>query len=111
MAKRQRKNFLATLVLIIFFWLTLGLMIWLVEPELIKDILIPNFYLPFFINLFLALFFTLAVIFANSRRGFLISLGTIIFLILRLHRLDNLLNIILIISCVAVLEFYFTGKK
>lgn len=111
MAKRQRKNFLATLVLIIFFWLTLGLMIWLIEPELIKDILIPNFYLPFFINIFLALFFTLAVIFTNSRRGFLSSLGIIIFLILRLYRLDNLLNIILIISFIVVLEFYFTGKK
>lgn len=111
MSKRRRKNFFPTLILIFFLWTTLGLMINFIEPELIKDILIPNFYFPFFVNLFLALFFTLAIIFANSRRGFLISLGIVLFLILRLYGLGNLLNAILIGASVFTLEYYFTRNK
>ena len=80
MVNRRRKNFFPTLILIFFFWTTLGLMVYFVEPETLKNILIPGLYLPFFLNLFLALFFTLAIIFINSRRGFLISLGITAFL-------------------------------
>lgn len=110
MSKRNKK-FLVTLILIIFFWSTLFLMIFFTEPEMIKDILIKNSYLVFFINLFLALFLTLAVIFANSTTGLLVTLGAIGFLILRLHQLGNLLNAILIISIVFVLNKYFTNKN
>ena len=111
MVKRRRKNFFPTLILIFFFWTTFGLMIFFVEPELIKDILIPGLYLPFFINLFLALFFTLAVIFVNSRKGFLISLSVISFLILRLFGLGNILNAVLILSFIFTLEYYFTHHR
>lgn len=111
MAKRRRKNFLPTLILIFFFWTTFVLMISFIEPALIKDILIPDFYLPFFINLFLALFFTLAIIFVNSRRSFLISLAIVLCLILRLYGLGNFLNILLIASSVFCLEYYFTRNK
>jgi hypothetical protein len=111
MAKRRQKNFFITLILIIFFWSTLILMLIFVEPESVKDILIPNFYLPFFINLFLSLFLTLAVIFLNSRRSFIITFGIIIFLILRLYNLGNILNAILISAAVFSLEYYFTREK
>jgi len=111
MVKRRRKNFFPTLILIFFFWTTLGLMVFFIEPELVKNILIPGLYLPFFINLFLALFFTLAVIFVNSRRGFLISLGIITFLILRLVGLGNILNAILIFAVVFTLAYYFTHHR
>lgn len=83
-------------------------MIYYVEPLMIKDIFIPGFYLPFFLNLFLALFFTLAVIFASSRRGFLISSGVTFFLILRVFQIGNILNAILITAFVFTLDYYFT---
>lgn len=108
---RRRKNFLATFILILFFWTIFWLMVFFVDPVLIKNIFIPGFYLPFFIDLFLALFFTLAVIFANSQKSLLFSSGIIIFLILRLYHLGNFLNAILIISLIFVLEKYFTKKN
>lgn len=108
MPKRRRKNFFPTLVLIFFFWTTLGLIFFYVEPELIKDFLIPGLYLPFFFNLFWALFFTLAIIFINSRRGLIFSLGLIIFLILRLKGLGNILNAFLIMALVGALDYHFT---
>lgn len=111
MVKRQRRNFFPTLVLIFFFWATLGLMIFYLEPNLVKDIFIPGLYLPFFLNLFLALFLTLAIIFANSRRGFFLALGIVIFMILRLFGLGNLLNALLIFSLFFTLEYYFTRHR
>ncbi len=110
MVKRRRKNFFPALILIFFFWTTLILMIFFVEPSLVKDILIPGFYLPFFLNLFLALFFTLAIIFGHSKKGFLWSLGVIIFLILRLFDLGNILNIILIAGLIFALDYHFTQR-
>lgn len=110
MVKKRRRNFLATLILIIFFWTIFLFMLFYIEPDLIRDIIIPNSYLLFFLNLFLALFFTLAVVFTNSRRGFFISLGIILFLFLRLFDLGNLLNAILISTSVFTLEYYFTTK-
>jgi hypothetical protein len=92
-------------------WITLVFIIYFIEPELLKDIFIINSYAPFFINLFLALFFALALIFNNSRRGCIIALGITIFLILRIHTLGNVLNALLIASSIFSLEYYFTRNK
>lgn len=108
---RKKKNFFITLVLIIFFWSTLFLMIFFTEPEMIKDILIENSYLVFYINLFLALFLTLAVVFGSSKTGLLAALGIICFLILAMYQLGNILNAVLITSIVFILNRYFTNKN
>jgi hypothetical protein len=108
---RKRKNFFITLVLILLFWTLQFFIIFFVEPKSIKDLLIPDAYLPFFINLFLALFLTSAVLFANSRRGLFISLGVITFLYLRLFGLGNILNLFLIVSIIFVLELYFKKQN
>jgi hypothetical protein len=96
------------MVLIVVLWGVLGLMIYLVDPELVRDVLIPGLYLPFFLLFLAAAFFTLAVIFANSRRGFLVALGLTVFLILRVYQLGNLLNLLLIIGIVVAINRYFS---
>jgi len=111
MLKRRGKNFFPLLILIFFFWTVLGLMVFFVEPGMVKNILIPGLYLPFFLNFFLALFLTLAIVFTNSRRGFLITLGIICFLILRLFELGNILNAFLISGLIVALDYYFTRHR
>ena len=86
-------------------------MIFFVEPEMIKDIPFKDSYLPFFFNLFFALFFTLAVIFGNSRRGFLVSFGISLFLFLRPFGLGNLLNFLLLAGVTILFDQYFTKKQ
>jgi len=109
--RRRRKNFLLTFILIVIFWAIFSFIIFFIEPEQVKNFIIPGAYLPFFVNLFLALFFTLSIIFNNTSRGFLVSIGIILFLILRLHDLGNLLNVFLIVGLILALEFLFTSKK
>ena len=104
--RKKRKNYLPTLVLILVLWSLLGAMVYFVEPELIKDILVPGLYLPFFVVLFPTVFFTLSIVLANARRGLFTTLGIIGFLILRVYQLGNLLNLLLIIGILVAIDRY-----
>lgn len=86
-------------------------MVYFVDPIMVRDLLIPNLYLPFFLVLFFALFFTLAIIFINSRKGLLFALAIVLFLILRLFGLGNILNAILIFGLLIALNYYFTHHR
>jgi hypothetical protein len=94
-------------ILTVVLWSLLGLMVYFVEPSLIKDILVPGLYLPFFLLFFPASWFTLAIILGNTRRGLLASLGLTSFLILRLFRLGNVLNLVLILGILIAVDRYF----
>jgi hypothetical protein len=85
----------------------LGLILVYVEPDLIKDILIPNFYLPFWLLFFPATFFTAAIIWGNARRGLLTALGLTGFLLLRLFGLGHVLNLLLLLGILIAVERYF----
>jgi hypothetical protein len=98
---RRRKNFLPTLLLTIIFWLLWGGLVYLFAPT--NNILL----IAFFLLLFLACFLTLALILANSRRGFIAALGIISFLILRFYQLGNILNLILLGGILITLDLYF----
>lgn len=104
--RKRRKNYLATGVLIVMLWGLLGAMVYWMEPGLIKDFLVPGLYLPFFLVFFPASFFSLAVMWANTRRGLLVSLGLTGFLILRVYQLGNLLNLLLIAGMVVAVDRY-----
>lgn len=109
--KKRQKNFFPTFILILVFWTITGWLIGFVEPELVKNILIHNSYLVFFIPLSLALFFTASVLLTNSRRGFLAAFVIVGFLILRLHDLGNVLNLALLAGLAIAVEYYFTQKR
>lgn len=108
---RRRKNFLPTFILIILLWISFALLIIFVEPAMVRDIIISDAYLPFFLNLFFALFLTLSIIFARTLRGLITTTAIVIYLILRLHGLGNWLNLVLIIGISFTLERYFTKKR
>jgi len=104
--KNVRKNYLPTLILVLVLWGVLGVMMIYVEPELVKDILIPGLYLPFFLLFMPASFFTLALLLANTRRGLISSLGLTSCLILRVYELGNILNLLLITGIVIAVDRY-----
>jgi len=107
--KKRRKNYFPTVILIVVLWGLLGVLITRVEPELIKDILIPGFYLPFFLLFLPASFLTLAILLANAKRGLLGALGLNAFLILRIFQFGNLLNLFLIIGIIVAMDRYLEG--
>jgi len=99
---KTRKNFFPTLVLTILLWLTLGGIVYFVEPDTFG--ILPVFFLV----LFLALLFSFSTILANARRGLITALGLTLFLILRYFGIGNIINFLLIFGFGLSLELYFT---
>lgn len=99
--KLRRKNFLPALIVTIFLWLSLGGIIYFIDPDVwgVKII--------FFVLCFLACLFTFSTIFANTRRGTLTALGLTVFLILRYFGIGNILNFLLIAGILVATEIYF----
>jgi len=100
----KRKNFLPTLMVTFFLWLTLGGIVYFLEPDTFG--ILPLF----FVLTFFALLFTFSIIFSHTRRGFLTTLGLILFLILRYFGIGNLLNFFLIFGILITVEFYFSKR-
>lgn len=101
---RFRKNFFPTVIVTLFFWLVTFIIIYFIEPNVFGIIPI------FFVVLFLSLLFSFATIFANTRKGMLISLSLIVFLFLRYLGIGNILNAILIVGITITTEIYFNKK-
>lgn len=105
MRRNKRKKLYLTLILAILFWLGWLALVFLYPP-------LNNFLIfSFFVLLFLALFLTASLIFKNSRRGLFLTLFIISFLLLRLFKLANLLNIIFLAGIFLSLELYFSSPK
>jgi len=87
-------------------WGLLGGLIFWVEPELVKDIIVPGLYLPFFLIFLPASFFSLSLLFNHTRRGLILSLSLSLYLALRIYEMANALNILLIIGIAIAVERY-----
>jgi len=101
---KKRKNFLPSLIVTIFLWFFLSMLIVFMDPDSFgaKEL--------FFINLFLALTFTFAILLANTRRGILIASIVCIFLVLRYFGVGNLINALLLFGSAIAFEFYFSRR-
>ncbi|OGY19103.1 MAG: hypothetical protein A3F04_01630 [Candidatus Chisholmbacteria bacterium RIFCSPHIGHO2_12_FULL_49_9] len=106
----RRRNFLPALFFALLFWGVVGFFIFFVDPELVRDWLFHGTYLPFFLSLWLALFLTASLLFAHTRRGFLLSFGVIVFLALRVLGLGHLLNAILLFSFLVFFELALSAR-
>lgn len=72
---------------LVFLWGSIILIIVFVEPELLRDVLIPNSYLPFFGLLTIALWYTLALITRFVVGGLILTLtivGSLVLMMLQL---------------------------
>lgn len=100
----KRKNFLPTLIILFLLLASLTMIIYFTEPN-------GFFILLFFLNLFLFLFLISALILANSRRGVLVSLCLVAFLLFKMYGVGNILNLLLLLGLVIIIEIYARFKK
>lgn len=101
MAAKKRKNFLPTLILAIIFWGLWGGLTYFVPPTTNLSLI------AFYSSLFLAIFLTAALIFANSKLGLLTALFTITALIFQQFKINNLLNFGILVAIFITLGLYF----
>jgi len=100
----KRKNFLPTLIITLLSWIGFIYIIFFQSPSS------PLFLTTFYLLLFLSLFLTLSLILTNSRRGLLISLFIIFYLLLRYFKVATFLNTGLLLAVLFSLELYRRKK-
>jgi hypothetical protein len=100
----KRKNFLPTLLITILLWIMLGGLVYFVDPSFFGAIPL------FFVTTFTVLLFTSSLLFANSRRGLIISISLSLFLLLTYLGVGNILNLILLTAIAVCIDLYFTLK-
>ncbi|PIU03414.1 hypothetical protein COT44_03145 [Candidatus Shapirobacteria bacterium CG08_land_8_20_14_0_20_39_18] len=101
---KRRRNYLPTLLLTIIFWLLFGYIVLFTAPA--SSLLIFLFYL----TLTLSLSLTLSLLLANSRRGFLLAFGLVVFLFFKQVDLLNVLNILLVLAIIISVEIYSSKR-
>lgn len=100
----RRKNFLGLFVLTGFLWFSIFIIVYFVDPQ--YPWAIPLMLL----TLLSALFVTCTAIFENKRRGALISIAIVLFLLLRIIGIGNVLNFILIMAIAITIEIYYSKR-
>jgi len=91
---------LPTLILGIFFYIILFFIFNNFDPDLLKNIILPNSYLAVLLIFFIANFFLFSFIFLNSIRGFIYSLFILLIIFFKIQNVvfDGILLSILILS-------------
>ncbi len=111
MTIRRRKNFLPAFFLGLLSWAGVAFFIFFVDPEVLCNFIIPGSYIPFFLFLFLAVFFTGSLLFGHTRRGLLTAIGVVTYFFLRLFGLGHLLNSLLLIGFLVFFELALSSQK
>ncbi|MBI3397316.1 hypothetical protein HY045_02465 [Candidatus Woesebacteria bacterium] len=101
---KLRKNFLPALVLTLFLWAVVGFIVYFTDPTVAG--IVPLFFLV----LFIVFVFTFSLIFASKKRGLIVAIAFIVFLILRYFGIGNLINFLLIMGLVVSTEFYLNRQ-
>lgn len=103
--KPKQKNYLLSFLITLAFWLGTGFIFLTIPP---KSLLIIGLFV---ILLFLALFFTLSLITASSKYGFLISIGLTLILILKKTGQATPLNLFLLLIIIIILNLLFKKRQ
>jgi hypothetical protein len=101
---KLRKNFSVTVLVTVLLWVLLVAAIFLTNPNDFG--ILPLF----FFLVFLTLTFTFSIVFINTRRGLIVSILCVIFLLLRYLDVGNILNLLLLTGVGVAAEFYFSNK-
>jgi hypothetical protein len=102
--KIKRKNFLPAFIVTIVLWILLALIIFFVDPES----LIAR--LSFFVIFFLSCLFSLSLIMASLKRGFIYATSVTLFIFLSYLGVGNLLNAILLAAAAISIDLYIKSR-
>lgn len=97
---KNRRGYLASIVVAGLFWLGLTLMIFFMDPHASGALYI------FFVLLFLSIFFTASLILNHSRRGLLIAIVITLFAILKSLGVGSIINFVLLAGVAVAIEYY-----
>ncbi|OGD71054.1 hypothetical protein A2703_01290 [Candidatus Collierbacteria bacterium RIFCSPHIGHO2_01_FULL_50_25] len=92
-------------------WLVVILMFLFVDPENIKNLVIPGSYLLFVLMAGLSVFLLLTIVLLSAKRALWWTAGLVVFFYLRVCGMGNLLNAVLLLGVIVCGELYGEMEK
>ena len=87
-------------------WVLIVAMIVFVDPDVVRDLIIPGSYILMGSLLFFGFFLLTTIIFLSAKRGLIWTMGIMVFLYLRIFGLGTILNGALILGILLSKEIY-----
>lgn len=106
----NKKRYGVLIMIMIANWLVLAWMIFKIDPEIVRDVVFKNSYLPMIIVFLGAVFWPLSIILLSAKKALRWSSGLTLVLYLQIADLGSVLNFILIFGILIVSEYYFSIK-
>lgn len=91
---------------LIFLWGALASVIWLIEPELIRDVMIPGSYLPFFLLLTMTLWYSLILVVKSGLASLVLTVTMVGGLVLNMMELMHW-GLALVLLLTLVMESWY----
>jgi len=109
----ERKKKYGRLILVAMInWIVIGLVIWKVDPDTMRDFFFPGSYLPMMMLMTGGVFWLLSILFLSAKRALRWTVGIMFFLYLRVWGLGSWFNGVLVFGLLLCIELYlFKGKK
>lgn len=99
---KKRRSYFPAFIVMSFLWISLLCTIIFVDPTNKGAVEL------FFGLLWASCLFTFSLLFGKTRRGFLVSLGVVLFLFLLYIGVGSLVNLLLIVGAIGLFEYYFS---
>lgn len=112
--KRRKKRYGWLLFFSVMNWLAIAYVVLKVDPETMKDYIIPGSYLPMVLLVAGGIFWLLSILFLSAATAFRWTVGITLFLFLRILQLGTIMNGVLILGLLISWEIYTyknTGGK
>ncbi len=104
--RNQKKRYGLLLTLLVLSWIVFGWMVWKVDPDNIKNFIVPGIYLPMLVTIFGAFFLLFSVLLLSAKRAVRWAAGFTFFVLLRFLGLGSTLNGVLILGLLFSIEIY-----
>lgn len=85
-------------------WALLGLLVYFVNPDVLK----PIWYAPFWILIWISSTWSISLIVGKTGRGALYGTAVVIFFVLRFFGIGNMLNVLLLLGIAFIGDLYFS---
>jgi apolipoprotein N-acyltransferase len=101
---------LPKIISLLFLWGAVGAIIIYIDPTLLKDVLIRGAYLPFFVLLFLTIWYTLGLVLHSIGKSLLLTTTIVVGLVLSALKLMNT-EILIVLGLTLGIESWYIYRS
>jgi len=109
--KRQKKRYGWLVFFAVLNWLAIGLVVWKVDPETMKNMIIPGSYFPMMMLVMGGIFWLLSILLMSAQTALRWTIGVVAFLELRVLGLGTAMNGVLILGLLISWEAYLMKTR